>query len=391
MLLSFSSAVRLLPPKAVIQSPFLLLLRPLLALAFCLSTVLAQAGFEDRAQRPTEMIANPERSLLVGVIRSGDRLLAVGERGRVLISDDQGSSWRQAAVPVSVMLTGIAQADESVFWAVGHDGIVIRSTDAGESWSKVLEGGQIVAQVAEYYKDLVAKAESDPEFPEYELEELMFRAEEAQFAADDSALPTLLNVAFVDSNHGYLLGAYGLLMETRDAGASWQPINESLGNIDGFHLNALTVTDSALYIAGEAGSLFRSTDKGNIWEALYSPYDGSFFGIQSLENDHLIAFGLRGNAFESRDGGDNWQPVPLPIKRTLTGMTQLNNGTQIMVGSFGAILVKSAGTDQFLPQPLPVPVPSMAVVPVSEDQVLVVGMAGVQRVAVKPVAAKAAK
>ncbi|WP_421862130.1 WD40/YVTN/BNR-like repeat-containing protein [Motiliproteus sp.] len=351
----------------------------------------AQAGFDDRMNRPTEAISTPERSLLVGLIEGDSRLLAVGERGRVLLSDDQGVSWRQAVVPVSVMLTGIAQADESTFWAVGHDGIVIRSDDRGENWRKVLEGGEIIEQVADYYRALVADAEADPEYPEYELEELMFRAEEAALAVEDRALPTLLNVTFVDSQHGYLLGAYGLLLETRDGGASWQAINEALGNIDGFHLNAMTVADGALYIAGEAGSLFRSTDRGQSWEALYSPYDGSFFGIKSLADRRLVAYGLRGNAFESNDGGDSWQPIALPIKRTLTGMTRLEDGTQILVGSFGALLVKPAGSDRFVPQSLPIPAPSMAVLPVADNQVVVVGLAGVQRVAVNPVAAKAAK
>ncbi|RDE24995.1 glycosyl hydrolase [Motiliproteus coralliicola] len=391
MFLSLLPPFRLSLQKAASGRSDLSVLISTLVTVLLLSVGSAQAGFDDRMMRPAEVIANPERSLLVDLIGSDERLLAIGERGRVLISDDLGLSWRQGAVPVSVMLTGIAQADESSFWVVGHDGIVIRSEDRGENWTKVLEGRKIVELVAEYYRALVAEAEADPDYPEFELEELMFRAEEAELAVEDQALPTLLNVAFVDARHGYLLGAYGLLLETRDGGESWTPINEALGNIDGFHLNALTVTDSALYIAGEAGSLFRSLDRGQSWEALPSPYDGSFFGLQPLNQDSLVAYGLRGNAFESRDGGDSWQPLPLPIKRTLTGMAQLENGTQILVGSFGALLVKTAGSEQFIPQPLPLPAPSMAVLPVTEDQVVVVGLAGVQRVVIKPVAAKAAK
>ena len=361
-------------------SRFLIL--PLITLFSLLAVKPAYAAFDDRMQRATEMVDAKQRTLLVDVIAVGERLLAVGERGRVLISTDQGASWQQGQVPVSVMLTAIATAGDSVLWGVGHDGIVIKSSDAGDSWSKVLEGGQITQLVADYYKALVAEAEADPNYDEYQLEELVFRAEDAAIALEDNVLPTLLNVRFSDADNGYLLGAYGLLMATRDGGQSWQVMNEALGNVDGFHLNDISFTEDSTIIAGEGGILFRSRDSGASWEALYSPYDGSFFGIEHLGNNQLIAYGLRGNAFESADDGDSWQQISLPLNRTLTGMAQLADGTQILVGSFGAMLVKSAGADAFKPQPLTIPAPSMAVVPVSNNEVVVVGLVGAQRVTV---------
>ena len=40
-------------------------------------------------------------SLLVDVARAGERLVAVGERGHVVLSDDGGETWRQSgSVPV---------------------------------------------------------------------------------------------------------------------------------------------------------------------------------------------------------------------------------------------------------------------------------------------------
>ena len=41
---------------------------------------------------------------LQAITRAGDRLVAVGERGTVLLSDDDGTHWRQAQVPVSSSL-----------------------------------------------------------------------------------------------------------------------------------------------------------------------------------------------------------------------------------------------------------------------------------------------
>jgi photosystem II stability/assembly factor-like uncharacterized protein len=349
------------------------------------------AAFPDRAERPAVEFDTKRRSIMVDIAQVGERILTSGERGRIFYSDDQGASWAQAQVPVSVMITAIDVATKSTLWAVGHDGIVLNSTDRGASWSKVLAGAQINQLVVEYYQGLVAKAKADIGFPKEELEELLFRADDAIITLEDNRLATLLDVKFIDGNVGYILGSYGLLLQTLDGGKSWQPLIEALGNLDGFHLNAMIQTDNSLLIAGEGGSLFRSVDQGASWESLESPYNGSFFGVQSLGEQHLIVYGLRGNAFESQDGGDSWLQLQLPIKRTLAGSTLLNDGTVVLVGSFGAMMVRPAGQKQFNVAKLSIPAPSVAVAPLAGEKVLVVGLTGAQIVSVPSYSSTAIK
>lgn len=349
------------------------------------------AAFSDRAERPAVEFDTKRRSIMVDIAQMGERILTSGERGRIFYSDDQGASWVQAQVPVSVMITAIDVTTESTLWAVGHDGIVLNSTDRGGSWSKVLAGAQINQLVAQYYQGLVATAKADANFPEEELEELLFRADDAIIALEDNRLATLLDVKFVDGNVGYILGSYGLLLQTLDGGQSWQPLIESLGNLDGYHLNAMIQTDNSLLIAGEGGSLFRSIDQGAHWESLESPYNGSFFGIQLLDEQHLLVYGLRGNAFESQDGGDSWLQLQLPIKRTLAGSTLLSNGTVVLVGSFNAMMVRPAGQKQFSVAKLSTPAPSVAVAPLADDRLLIVGLVGAQIVTISTSSSTAIK
>ena len=49
----------------------------------------------------SEMAPLAEHSLLLDVTLAGERLIAVGERGHVLVSDDRGESWRQVRVPTT--------------------------------------------------------------------------------------------------------------------------------------------------------------------------------------------------------------------------------------------------------------------------------------------------
>ncbi|MEX5503709.1 YCF48-related protein, partial [Pseudomonas putida] len=81
------------------------------------------------------------RAVLQDVARAGTRLVSVGERGVVLLSDDNGASWRQAkAVPVSVTLTAVQFVDARNGWTVGHAGVVLHSEDGGEHWTLQLDG-----------------------------------------------------------------------------------------------------------------------------------------------------------------------------------------------------------------------------------------------------------
>ena len=72
-------------------------------------------------------------SMLLDVIRVGDRLVAVGERGHVVLSDD-GETWRQAEhVPTRSTLTSLFRVGDRL-WAGGHDAVIITSGDQGSSW-----------------------------------------------------------------------------------------------------------------------------------------------------------------------------------------------------------------------------------------------------------------
>ncbi|NIQ26341.1 MAG: hypothetical protein GTN88_07370, partial [Gammaproteobacteria bacterium] len=83
--------------------------------------------------------------LLVDVARAGDRLVAVGEQGHIIFSDDNGTSWTHAAVPVSLMLTAATFPTAERGWAVGHEAIVLTSEDSGSTWSVALASEAIAA------------------------------------------------------------------------------------------------------------------------------------------------------------------------------------------------------------------------------------------------------
>lgn len=364
------------------------LLRPITAASFALALGLATAPATAQDALMDSAAPSPlaPHSLLMDIDRVDKRLVAVGERGHVLISYDEAQSWQQSKVPVRVTLTGSYFADDRHGWAVGHDGVVLQTDDGGESWRKVLDGYQANQIVLDHSRELLDALEQTvaeaPEDQQAELEEpletLTILFEDAESFVDEGASRPFLDLWFKNRMEGFVVGAFGLILHTQDGGKNWQAWFDHLENPYNFHLNAIRQVGDRLYIAAEAGTLYRSTDWGQSWELLESPYDGSFFGVIGSDDGRVIAYGLRGNAFESRDWGESWEQLETGVDSGLFGATLLDDGTAVLVGDAGVSVYfdaegQPAGRHQTAER-----LPLSSVITAGDNGLLTVGPNGVQ-------------
>ena len=272
------------------------------------------------AQTPDYALHLPKagESLLLDIAAAGHRLVAVGERGHVLYSNDGGDSWVQAEVPTTVMLTRVFFIDDRRGWAVGHDGNILASRDGGVSWELQRHGMSDQAQINEAragrarralgdLRDQVAVARQEERAAlQGALEEAKYQWDTAREALDSPVYaPPLMDAWFADENQGWASGAYGTLLRTGNGGRDWADWSHKADNPDELHLNGVVGTsDGQLFLASEWGIVFRSTTGGETWEQLETGYDGSFFGLLvSPTSGSVFAYGLRGTVYRSTDGG----------------------------------------------------------------------------------------
>ncbi|AZF64373.1 BNR/Asp-box repeat protein [Pseudomonas sp. LBUM920] len=312
-----------------------------LSLLGVLSTPVLAA--DETGAPPAFAIQSPKaaRGLMIDVVHAGSRLVAVGDRGHILYSDDQGSTWTQAKVPTRQLLTAVFFVDEKHGWAVGHDAQILASADGGATWTQ-------------QYQDLKREA-------------------------------PLLDIWFKDAEHGLAVGAYGALIETTDGGKTWADVSDRLDNEDQFHLNAIaSIKDAGLFIVGEQGSMFRSSDDGQTWEKLEGPYQGSLFGVISTAQPHtLLAYGLRGNLYRSTDFGSTWEQVELNAARGalefgLSGATLLDDGSLVVVGNGGSVVVSHDDGQTFSVFNRPDRISLSAVTAAGNGNLILVGQGGVR-------------
>ena len=324
----------------------------ILAILFAVTgLVVTSEGRSTRFQMlpalPTEAASD---SLILDAVTEGQRTLIAGEQGHILYSDDNGTSWTHAQVPVSLSITAVTFCGVNCAWVAGHDGILLRSTDRGESWQTNFTGTDIARLSADAAEATIRQLEAEieqaspDEIPdlEWELEDAQFALDDASAALEDGVAMPLLDIWFRDERNGFALGAYGIMLQTRDGGSTWSLISDRLDNPDDFHLYGIARSVSGtLLVAGEAGTLLRSRDDGESWDRPDAPYQGSFFGIIAARDGGFIVFGLRGNVFRSTDEGDSWVAVETGDERTLlSGMTR-SDGTIVLVGSAGAVLASN--------------------------------------------------
>ena len=270
----------------------------LLGASLCLAAT-ARSEEKTEAVKPTPTPAErvvvdvrSDRILLLDAAQVGKRLIAVGERGFALVSDDGGKSWKGLPTPVTRTLTGVAFKDDKVGIAVGHGGSFVRTDDGGNTWAHV--------------------------------------------AVDEAGEDSMLGVLHVSGDHFIAYGAFGLYFDSQDAGKTWQRATVLSEDFDR-HISQIVPVGTSLLMVAESGTLARSDDGGTTWIALTSPYQGSYFGALALKDGGVLAFGMRGNVYRSLDLGATWQKVETGTTTAFMSGRLLADGRVMLVGNAGLI------------------------------------------------------
>ena len=272
------------------------------------------------------------KSLLLDVAAAGSNFVAVGDRGHVLLSTDDGQTWQQCAAPTRAMLTGVAFATPDRGWAVGHDGVILATTDGGRTWQRQDRG--------------------------------------------DDLDTVYLDVLFLDATRGFAVGAYGKFLATTDGGATW---TEHRVAEEDFHFNRIVrAPNEVLYLLGEAGTFLVSTDGGTSWIRRALPYEGTLFAGMAFDDDRIVVGGLRGRILASPDRGETWREIPNPHTVLICASTRLADGTTVFAGQGGNFFICRAGEMTFTHwKPEGFGTSIAEIISTSSDKLISVGEAGV--------------
>ena len=259
------------------------------------------APAEPRVE-PAPRVAHAVQAKILAAARAGERLVSVGDHGVVLLSDDSGTSWRQAkAVPVDVQLNAVSFADARRGWAVGHWGVVLNTEDGGETWAVPRKSPQ----------------EDRP----------------------------LFGVHFFDAQQGIAVGLWSLVLVTADGGKTWNapvlPVPAGAKKAD-LNLYGLFATPRGeVYATSERGTLVRSADRGQTWSYVVTGYKGSFWTGAGLADGSVLVAGLRGTVYRSPDGVTGWTRVDSGTSASIVGIGAGAQGAAVIAAAVDGSVLRS--------------------------------------------------
>ena len=339
-----------------------------------------------------------------------------------LMTIDGGQSWTPLSEEPIPFLNGISQGTGEAVWCVGSGGAMLTATPAGEELTArtvtpILNAFQIDFLDSEHGWLAGAKwvartvdggetwqtAEIDSAYFLYAVE---FISADTGWAAGgayilDGGAPVvvadlykscdggqtwekrplensqrILDIQFVNSKVGFLVGEGGSLFKTIDGGESWQKLNARTANflfdvhffndstglycggsgkiartVDGgetwsnirtrtpeWLLDLYFIDDSIGFASGSGGTILKTLNGGESWEAKETTTFSDLYSIYFLTPRVGWAVGTNGIIIKTTDYGETWSQLPLITTDDLTSIVVNENGAGFIVGMTGTLL-----------------------------------------------------
>ena len=151
---------------------------------------------------------------------------------------------------------------------------------------------------------------------------------------------SIMDIKFLDQQHGYAVGSAGNILTTQDGGKTWSTRNQGYP----FFYTCDFVDDKNGYASSGKG-FFKTTDGGNSWQYAEGSDSLVILDMDFKNVDDGIFYGFRNNYFHVKDGATKIEPIELPVnfmslsEAIVEGDSLFISGTTI--APFGNVLLKS--------------------------------------------------
>ncbi|MFO0562586.1 MAG: YCF48-related protein [Polyangiales bacterium] len=288
----------------------------------------------------------PQHNGLQSVWGSGLNVVSVGRAGAIVTSHDLGITWRVRPSHTSEDLQSVWGDGRGVVVAVGNNGAILRSEDWGDSWAKLSwrfpphstqtpDSGLIRQEAgAGTLTELWGDAASGELWASGRFGIVAHSTDRGRtWSAIDTGVPADLYAIWANPARGVVIvaGREGTILKSTDRGAHW---TSRMSNVRATLLSIHNDSGNNLTAVGWFGTVISSSDLGDNWVPSQSPTQEDLAMVTGFGQGNAIAVGMRGTALVRRNG--TWSALTTNATETL-GAFWTDGRVGIAVGTEGAI------------------------------------------------------
>ena len=306
------------------------------------------------AQALTQEQAESRSVEFSDIASCGDITIAVGQRGLIRVSDDDGTSWKDSSSGKWSDLNAVAfSGDCTVVIAVGEQGIVLVSTDDGGTWdAPETKTGNYFNAIALSNDGKAAIAVGDRGLFRVSGDGGRTWRNPGNITGKD------VNDVALSSDGGtaVAVGDDNVIRISRDGGKKWDDGVVKVEKNDDFEAVGLGGDGKSAVAVGRKGTLLFSANvaaEDGDWKPAEKKIpsgekDRSRFYDVALggggERAIAVAVGRRGAIWVSTNGGKSWVPRDSRQGNTLDAVALSDDGgIAVAVGDDGTVLVSTDG------------------------------------------------
>lgn len=231
---------------------------------------------------------------ILGLTREGDKSIAVGQQGLVLVRDGDGE-WQAVESGITQRLMNVDMNASGLAVTIGEFGFVAISRDAGKTWEPVTMDWSLYN--------------------------------------DEGYEPHLYDAIVTPEGVMMVCGEFGLILRSEDGGTTWNAVHK--GDASVFAMDLASDGTPTGYAVGQEGFIARTADGGLTWTDVEKPANANLLGVWS-GNGEVVITGIRQLLRSSDDGA------------TFSGTEDLNVARTWYQGVAAGVAESAAGEKGFL-------------------------------------------